>query len=598
MTSTSNMAHGLANMRGLASGAAITALLVAACGQADQKGGVTGSTGVKQPVTGKTVAGSREEEARRNRADSTNPRKVRKPSLRYTIGRQKRERPATRPGPDRDRYQKINDNPIRIAAENPVSTFSVDVDTGAYANVRRHLRAGRLPPADAVRIEELVNYFPYSYAGPANRTRPFAVHTAVMKTPWNKASYLVRIGIKGYDIKRSERPAANLVFLVDVSGSMHSRNKLPLVIASLKMLTQQLKARDRISLVVYAGRTAVVLEPTPGNQKGAIIAALERLKAGGSTAGASGLKLAYAMAQKGFIKGGINRVILATDGDFNVGVTNIRALKDIVIRHRKTGITLTTLGYGRGNYNEHLMEQVANVGNGNYAYIDSVDEARKVLVQEMSSTLFTIAKDVKIQVEFNPRVVAEYRLIGYVNRKLRREDFRNDKVDAGDIGAGHTVTAIYEVTLVGGKGNRIRPLRYGAKTPAGDAKAAEFAHLRLRYKLPNESRSKLIETPLQTAALKAADKLTADAAGNDSSDASASSAGGQARADFRFSVAVAAWGQLLRGGRYTSGFSHADIIKLARSGFGADPHGYRRAFVRLVEISQSLTPKKVSTVKQ
>ena len=595
MNPITELAPKLVSLRGLAAGVAATALLVAACGQADKTGG--GNTGITTPVPPKTVAGgSREEDARQSSADGTKPNKARRPTLRYTIARRKHERPATRPGPDRDRYQKINDNPIRITAENPVSTFSVDVDTGAYANIRRHLRGGRLPPADAVRIEEMINYFPYAYNGPENRSKPFAVHTAVMKTPWNKASYLVRVGIKGYDIKRAERPASNLVFLVDVSGSMHSRTKLPLVIASLKMLTQQLQAKDRISLVVYAGRTAVVLEPTPGDRKGAIIAALERLKAGGSTAGASGLKLAYAMAQKGFIKGGINRVILATDGDFNVGVTNIRALKDMVIRYRKTGITLTTLGFGAGNYNEHLMEQIANVGNGNYAYIDSVDEARKVLVSEMSSTLFTIAKDVKIQVEFNPKVVAEYRLIGYVNRKLRREDFRNDKVDAGDIGAGHTVTAIYEVTLVGGKGNRVRPLRYGQKPKAGDPKASEFAHLRLRYKMPGAAKSKLIEVPLQTAAIKAADTLTAHATGG-GSDAAANTQAAKGMVDFRFAAAVAAWGQLLRGGRYTSTFSHSDVIKLARSGLGEDRHGYRRAFIRLVEISQSLAPRKVTTRK-
>ena len=577
--------------RGLMASAALSALVVAACGQADRTGGGDTTRSVP-PLTGQKVTGkpvkSREEDASRGDAKS-DPSKARGPALRYTVMRPRREtRPI--PGRDRDKYQKIDDNPARVVAENPVSTFSVDVDTGAYANIRRHLNAGRLPPADAVRIEELVNYFPYAYAGPASRKQPFAVHTAVMKTPWNKASYLVRIGIKGYDVKRAERPAANLVFLVDVSGSMHSRHKLPLVIASLKMLTQQLQARDRISLVVYAGRTAVVLEPTPGDRKATIVAALERLKAGGSTAGASGLRLAYAMAQKGFIKGGVNRVILATDGDFNVGVTNIRALKDMVARQRKTGITLTALGFGTGNYNEHLMEQVANVGNGNYAYIDGVDEARKVLVSEMSSTLFTIAKDVKIQVEFNPKVVAEYRLIGYVNRKLRREDFRNDKVDAGDIGAGHTVTAIYEVTLVGGKGNRIRPLRYGPKAGQGDAKAGEFAHLRLRYKLPGGTTSKLIETPLQTAALRAADRLTANAEGN-GAEASAGASGAAPMADFRFAAAVAAWGQLMRGGRYTNGFGYDDVIKLAKSGLGDDPHGYRRAFVRLVEITQSLSPK-------
>lgn len=473
---------------------------------------------------------------------------------------------------DRERYQHTEDNPLRRTDEHPVSTFSVDVDTGSYANVRRFLRSGRLPPGDAVRVEEMVNYFDYDYAAPEDRTRPFRVSTEVARTPWNEQTYLLRVGIRGYDIERSERPAANLVFLVDVSGSMNDPAKLPLVIASLRMLTQQLAARDRISIVVYAGRSGVVLEPTPGNDKDRIIAALERLRAGGSTAGASGIRLAYSMARQAFIEEGINRVILATDGDFNVGVTDNDALQDMVERNRESGITLTTLGFGTGNYNEHLMERIADIGNGNYAYIDTVEEARRVLVQEMSSTLFTIAQDVKVQLEFNPRVIAEYRLVGYENRMLRREDFRNDRVDAGDIGAGHTVTALYEVTLVGSDGRRIRDLRYGGRNADGGEERGEFAHLRLRYKLPGESESRLIERPLMTRAIERAD--------------------GYGGADMRFAAAVAAYGQLLRGGRYMEEFGFGDVRRLARRGVGDDPGGYRAGFLRLVDLAETLSPRR------
>jgi Ca-activated chloride channel family protein len=470
---------------------------------------------------------------------------------------------------DREAYQHLEDNPVKRVAEAPVSTFSVDVDTGAYANMRRFLNDGRLPPHDAVRIEELINYFSYDYPGPANSQRPFEVTTEVAATPWNPDTYLLHIGIKGYEVPRTKRPPANLVFLVDVSGSMQPRDKLPLLVKALRLLTGELTAEDRVSIAVYAGAAGAVLEPTPGDEKRKITAALNKLSAGGSTAGAAGIRLAYDMAQDAFIDGGINRVILATDGDFNVGVADVEALKDLVERNRATGITLTTLGFGTGNYNEALMEQIADVGNGNYAYIDSLKEARKVLVTELSSTLHTIAKDVKVQIEFNPAVVAEYRLIGYENRVLRREDFRNDKVDAGDIGAGHTVTALYEIALAGGKGERIDPLRYGEAAPVeAPAPGGEFAFLKLRYKLPEEDASRLIEVPLASAMLDGATDRPSEA--------------------FRFVAAVAAFGQLLRGGTYTGEFAYVDVEALARDARGADAHGYRAEFLGLVQLAGSL----------
>jgi Ca-activated chloride channel family protein len=352
-----------------------------------------------------------------------------------------------------------------------------------------------------------------------------------------------------------------------VSGSMMSPDKLPLLKSGLKLLVQNLRAQDRVSLVVYAGNTGVVLEPTPGDQKGKILAALEGLTAGGSTNGGAGIKLAYAMAEQGFIKGGINRVLLATDGDFNVGTVSFEALKNMVEDKRKSGVSLTTLGFGTGNYNDRLMEQLADVGNGNYAYIDTLNEANKVLVSEMSSTLQTIAKDVKIQIEFNPAVVSEYRLIGYENRALKREDFNNDKIDAGDIGAGHTVTALYEVALAGGKGQKIDPLRYGKETVAAGNKD-EIALLRLRYKLPYSDKSLLIEQALKTADLQ--------------HDA------GKTSADFRFSAAVAAFGQMLRGGKYTGEFSYDDVARLAQGARGQDGFGYRGEFLTLVNLAKSL----------
>ncbi len=470
---------------------------------------------------------------------------------------------------DRENYGHFDSNPVKLVSEHPVSTFSIDVDSGSYANVRRILREGRLPPQDAVRIEEMLNYFAYDYRTPSGRRQPFRVTAEMAPAPWNHQKHLLHIGIKGFEMDRSQLPPSNLVFLVDVSGSMRSSDKLPLLKQALSELTQQMTYRDRISIVVYAGASGVVLQPTSGNDHGRISAALNNLYAGGSTNGAAGIRLAYQMAESAFIKGGVNRVILATDGDFNVGTTNFEALVNLVEQKRKTGISLTTLGFGTGNYNDRLMEQIADHGNGNYAYIDSVAEARKVLVDEIGSTLMTIARDVKIQIEFNPATVSEYRLIGYENRMLKREDFNNDKVDAGEIGAGHTVTALYEVTLAGHKGS-VDPLRYG-KRASVKGKAGEIALLRLRYKQPqsktNSDTSSLIEYPLHKRMIKKAGNTTVN---------------------FRFSAAVAAFGDLLRGGTYSGSFGYDETLRLAASAKGRDRAGHRREFVELVRLAGRL----------
>ena len=474
-----------------------------------------------------------------------------------------------------ERYDAINDNPVHRVAEQPVSTFSIDVDTGAYANVRRFLTAGQLPPEDAVRVEEMLNYFDYSYPAPATRATPFRVSTELGLTPWNPDSLLLKVGIKGYSVPATERPAANLVFLIDVSGSMQSPDKLPLLKNAFRLLTQQLSSRDRISMVVYAGASGVVLEPTAGDHKQRILDAIAQLEAGGSTNGADGIRLAYEKARGAFIKDGINRVILATDGDFNVGTVNFESLIDLAERERATGVALTTLGFGTGNYNEKLLEQLADAGNGNYAYIDNLTEARKVLVEEVSSTLMTIARDVKIQVEFNPAVVAEYRLIGYENRLLEREDFNNDQVDAGEIGAGHRVTALYEVVPVGRNG-RIDPLRYGGErddTAPTIPAANEMAFVRLRYKEPQvgteTDASKLIQFPVMTTSRVQA---------------------GRESHDFRFAASVAAFGQKLRGGKYLGTFGYEDIRALARPTLNGETQGYRREFLALVDLAESLQP--------
>ncbi len=470
---------------------------------------------------------------------------------------------------DRENYAHYLTNPIQLAAENPISTFSIDVDTGSYSNVRRMLREGRLPVQDAVRIEELVNYFSYDYPRPSSTEQPFRVSTEMAVTPWNSKTHLLQIGIQGYEVAANALPAANLVFLVDVSGSMESPDKLGLLKSALKLLSKRLRPEDRVSIAVYAGASGVVLEPTAGNDSFKIEQALSALSAGGSTNGAAGIRLAYELAERAFIKGGINRVMLATDGDFNVGTTNFEALIDLVEEKRKSGIALTTLGFGSGNYNDQLMEQLADAGNGNYAYIDTLLEAQKVLVDQVGSTLQTIAKDVKIQIEFNPAVVAEYRLIGYENRGLAREDFNNDQVDAGEIGAGHNVTALYEVALVGSGGTRIDQLRYGKNQIGAHSNSNELALLRLRYKAPDGDTSKLIESPILTRDINTRLADTSER--------------------FRFAAAVAGFGQQLRGDNYMEKFSYPQILELARNARGKDPFGYRGEFIQLVGLAASLS---------
>ena len=469
----------------------------------------------------------------------------------------------------RDRFAELTPNPVKVVAEEPVSTFSIDVDTASYAFLRAALNEGWLPERDAVRTEELVNYFPYDYAPPQTHDTPFAAHVSVMPAPWNDAARLMHIGIKGHVPDRSAAPPANLVFLVDTSGSMDAPDKLPLLVRSLKLLLGALAPEDRVGIVAYAGTAGVVLEPTPVAERDTILASLERLGAGGSTAGAEGIHEAYRLAGEHFVAGGVNRVLLATDGDFNVGISDPDALEDYIASKRSSGIALSVLGFGMGNYNDELMQRLAQHGNGNAAYIDSLSEARKVLIEEAASTLVTIAKDVKIQVEFNPAMVSEYRLIGYETRMLAREDFRNDKVDAGEIGAGHTVTAIYELMPAGTDGGRIAPLRYqGEGVEAGTEFDGEFAYLKMRYKRPGEQTSTLI-----TRAVTVADAFeTVDAAPR----------------DVRFAAAVAAFGELVRGGRHTGEYGYEDVASLAQGARGEDPFGYRNEFVQLVRLAQSI----------
>ena len=474
----------------------------------------------------------------------------------------------------RDRFASFDANPVRVVAEEPVSTFSIDVDTASYGFVRASLNRGVLPRADAVRVEELVNYFPYDYPGPESRETPFAASVSLMPAPWNDSARLLHIGIRGYTLDTGAAPRANLVFLIDVSGSMAEPNKLPLVVSSLKLLVGTLAPEDTVAIVVYAGAAGTVLPPTPASERGRIRAALERLGAGGSTAGGEGIRQAYLLAERHFVEGGVNRVILATDGDFNVGITDLDELEGFVARKRESGVFLSVLGFGTGNYNDELMQRLAQRGNGNAAYIDSLSEARKALVDEATSMLFPIARDVKVQVEFNPAAVAEYRLIGYETRMLAREDFRNDRVDAGEIGSGHTVTALYEVVPAGSGAERVAPLRYprgedreAAGAGAGADFGGELAFVKIRYKRPGAGTSTLV-----TRAVTAADAF-------ESVDA--------APREARFAAAVAGFGQLLRGGRYTGGYGYDDVIALARDARGDDPFGYRAEFLGLVRLARS-----------
>jgi len=469
-----------------------------------------------------------------------------------------------RPGgpPDTEHYDKVVENEFKSAVEHPLSTFSIDVDTASYSNVRRFINESRLPPPDAVRIEELVNYFSYDYEFPTEDV-PFAVETEISKCPWNKANRLVSVGLQGKAIKVDALPPANLVFLLDVSGSMNYGNKLPLLKKALKLLVKQLRDEDRVAITVYAGAAGVVLPSTSGSDRQRIIEALDKLRAGGSTAGGAGIELAYEIAGKNFVEGGNNRVILATDGDFNVGTSSTDELVKLIEEKREGGIFLTVLGFGTGNYKGAKMEQLADKGNGNYAYIDNILEAKKVLVTEMGSTLVAIAKDVKIQIEFNPAKVKEYRLVGYENRLLAKEDFADDTKDAGELGAGHTVTALYEIVPLAGKENVGEgDLKYTeTKVTEKAVESGELMTVKLRYKAPDGDKSKLIEMPVVDDGVVLA----------------------KASDNFRFAAAVAEFGMLLRNSKFKREGSWKQVLELARGAKGEDKHGYRAEFIRMVE---------------
>ena len=484
---------------------------------------------------------------------------------------------ATATGPaeaSREAYNRLVENPFKSPYNEPLSTFSIDVDTASYSNMRRFLNGNSLPPPDSVRIEEYVNYFSYDYPQPKGED-PFSVNVEVAACPWNKDYRLARIGLKGKEIKREKRPDSNLVFLIDVSGSMRSANKLPLVQQGMKLLVDQLGNRDRVALTVYAGAAGMVLDSTPASDKNRIKEAIGKLRSGGSTNGGAGIELAYKLAAKNFIKGGVNRVILCTDGDFNVGVSSQGALTRLVEEKAKTGVFLSVLGFGGGNLNDAMMEEITNKGNGNYAYVDSLDEAKKVLVEQMSGTLVTIAKDVKIQLEFNPMQVAAYRLVGYENRMLAAQDFNDDTKDAGEIGAGHTVTAFYEIVPIGVPVDlpSVDELKY-QPPPLSPEQPPEVRHelltVKLRYKQPDGDVSKLIQQPVIDY-------------GKGYDDASA---------DYRFAAAVAAYGMILRQSKYRASATCDGVLELAGETVGNDPRGYRQEFIELVKKAKARIPKK------
>ncbi len=469
-------------------------------------------------------------------------------------------------------YDNIVENRFLEATQNPLSTFSIDVDEAAYSNIRRYINNGSVPPAGAVRIEEMINYFDYVYPQPQN-DEPFTVNTELSECPWSPQHRLVHIGLQGKEIPVQHLPNANIVFLIDVSGSMDEPNKLPLVKSSMKLLADQLRPDDKVAIVVYAGNAGLVLPPTSGTKTTAIKAAIDQLEAGGSTAGGEGIQLAYKVARENFIKGGNNRIILATDGDFNVGVSSDDELVSLVEKERKSGVFLSVLGYGMGNYKDNKMQQLADKGNGNHSYIDNINEARKVLVSEFGSTLFTIAKDVKIQIEFNPAKVQAYRLIGYENRVMAAEDFNDDKKDAGELGSGHTVTALYEVIPAGIKSEFIgkvdalkyQPVKTMTTTTGGD----ELMTIKLRYKKPDGDVSKLIVHPVNDAHLALASTSE----------------------NFRFSAAVASFGMLLRNSAFKQNASFQQVIGLAKGAKGTDANGYRQEFINLVQAAGSLISK-------
>lgn len=461
----------------------------------------------------------------------------------------------------RDDFENFETNPVMLVSENPVSTFSADVDTASYSFVRRRLNAGYLPEKAAVRLEEMVNYFDYDYPAPENPEQPFSASIYVHDSPWAKDKKLIHIGIQGYEIEADQQPDSNLVFLLDVSGSMNSPDKLPLVKQSMELLISQLKPDDTIAITVYAGAAGTVLPPTKVRDKATIIEAMNKLEAGGSTAGAEGIQLAYQLAEQNFDPDAVNRIILATDGDFNVGINDREQLKGFVERKRQEGIYLSVLGFGQGNYHDHLMQTLAQNGNGVAGYIDTLSEAQKVLVHEATSSLFPIATDLKLQVEFNPATVREYRLLGYETRALKREDFNNDKVDAGDIGSGHSVTAIYEIALTGSEGNMIDDLRYADKDNGNaNSKSNELAFIKIRYKLPGEETSKLLEFPI--------------VAGGEQNEA--------IKHEVNFATAAAGFAQLLKDGKYLQDWDYDDALELAQANKGEDEYGYRTEFVQLI----------------
>ena len=538
---------------------AALALLAASCGGGSSNVGRTGTTS-----NANTSAATAETQA----APSAHATLAQS----GTIGQM---RPAAdEEGAGGERYAEIDENPFLEAARAPLSTFSVDVDTASYSNTRRFLSEGRLPPRDAVRIEELVNYFNYEYPQPDGPV-PFSVRAEVAECPWDARHRLVHIGLQGRRLSAEDMPPANLVFLVDVSGSMDSPDKLPLVKSSLRTLAERLRANDRVAVVTYAATTGVALPSTTGDRRGEIVAAVERLKAGGSTNGGSGIQLAYQLAQQNFIRGGTNRVILATDGDFNVGVTSESELVDLIEEKRRGGVFLSVLGFGTGNLNDSMMEKLADKGNGNYAYIDTPAEADRALGRQVAGTLATIAKDVKIQVEFNPRLVAGYRLIGYENRLLADEDFNDDRKDAGEIGAGHSVTALYEVVPAGGRLENpgVDELKYGRQpepSATQGANATELLTVKLRYKEPDGGASR----PLNVGVPDARTSFT------------------NASENFKFAAAVAEFGLLLRDSRYKGRSSFDGAAELARASAGADLRGERAEFVRLVETARALSARE------
>jgi Ca-activated chloride channel family protein len=464
-----------------------------------------------------------------------------------------------------ENYASIRENGFKNARVNPLSTFSIDVDNASYSNVRRYLNQGNLPPKDAVRIEEMINYFNYDYAEPTGK-HPFSVNTELARCPWNAENYLLHIGLKGKQIDKTELPASNLVFLLDVSGSMHSANKLPLLKRAFSLLVNEMRPEDRVAIVVYAGAAGVVLESTSGENKTAIMQAIEKLQAGGSTAGGEGLRLAYKVAHDNYIDDGNNRIVLATDGDFNVGVSSTSEMERLVEKEKENGVFMTVLGFGTGNIKDDKMETIADKGNGNYSYIDNIQEARKVLITEFGGTLYTIAKDVKFQLEFNPENVKAYRLVGYENRLLNDEDFNDDTKDAGEMGAGHTVTALYEIIPANAEGQEpdVDALKYQKTKPVKGSVSDELLTLKIRYKQPDES----VSTKLDLAVNKQLKTETSDS--------------------FRFSAAVATFGMYLRDSEYINNISIDDIVDLAQKSKGEDDDGYRAEFIRLVKTTGDL----------